>query len=124
MTMNEFKDVVVDDFSDDKIDVVMTVELIKEAMGDEAEEFLQAMEVIDAIIANPNAFHGRKAAVEANRLAALRTKIGVKAQYYKTANKTLPNAKKRNVLMTMFTALEENINTLKILAKIESSIIR
>jgi len=114
----------VNDFEGEKVDTVLTVDLIKDAMGEEAEEFLQAMQVIDAIIADPGGFHGKRALVEANRLAALRTKIGVKAQYYKTAEKSIRNTKRRNVLMTMFTALEENINALKLLGRIEASILR
>lgn len=98
-------------------DAVITIDAIREAMGEEAEEFLQAMEIVNMIIATPDNFAGKRAATEAARLAALRTVIGVKAQYYKTADRSIKNTKRKNVLMTMYQALEENINTLKLLSK-------
>lgn len=98
-------------------DTILTVDAIRDAMGEEAEEFLQAMEIINMIIANPDNFAGKRAANEAARLAGLRTVIGVKAQYYKTADRSIKNTKRKNVLMTMYQALEENINTLKLLSR-------
>lgn len=98
-------------------DSVVTIESIKDAMGEEAGEFLQVWELVNLIIDSPDSFSGKRAANEAARLAALRTVIGIKAQYYKTAERSIKNTKRKNVLMTMYQALEENINTLKLLSK-------
>lgn len=106
------------------VDVNVELSSIYDAMGEDAKEFIDAMSIVQAIIDDPHAFHGKRAAVEANRLAALRTLIGVKSQYYKTAEKSIRNTKKRNVLMTMYQALEENINTLKLLARLEGDSLR
>lgn len=102
----------------EQTDSVVTLEAIQDAMGEESKEFLEAMSIINMIIESPDSFSGKRAAIEANRLAALRTMIGVKAQYYKTAERSIRNTKRKNVLMTMFQALEENINTLKLLSRI------
>jgi len=58
--------------------------------------------------------------IHAAKLAALRTKLGARAQYYKTSEKSILQRRRKDLLMLMFTALEENINTLKLLGKIES----
>lgn len=105
------------------VDAVMTIEAIRDAMGEEAEEFLRAIEIVNMIIASPDSFAGKRAATEAARLAGLRTIIGVKAQYYKTADRSIKNTKRKNVLMTMYQALEENINTLKLLSKMGAEFI-
>lgn len=104
----------------DQTDSVVTLEAIQDAMGEESKEFLDAMNIINMIIESPESFSGKRAAIEAARLAALRTTIGVKAQYYKTAERSIKNTKRKNVLITMFQALEENINTLKLLSRIGS----
>lgn len=103
-------------------DVVITIDAVKEAMGDDADEFIAVMPIIQDMIDNPEKYHGSKAAMEAVRLAALRTKISVKCQYYKTSgDKSLTNRKRKDVLMAMYQALEENINALKLTARIDFS---
>lgn len=100
-----------------------TVDEIASALGRDSEEFLNCMAVVEAIIDNPAQYTGVKAGIEATRLAALRTKIGAKAQMYKSA--AVGNAdlrKRKDVLMTMYDALLENINTLKGMAKYERDI--
>lgn len=103
-----------------EVDAVITIDAIKDAMGEEAEEFLLAMSIVNMIIDSPDSFSGKRAATEAARLSALRTVMGIKAQYYKTADRSIKNTKRKNVLMTMYQALEENINTLKLLSKMGS----
>ncbi len=101
--------------------VILTIDKIKETLGDEASEFIDAMKVVQAIIERPQDYTGMKAIVEATRLAALRTKIGAKAQWYKTnGDKSLDNRKKKDVLMAMYASLEENIQTLKLAGRIEA----
>ena len=102
--------------------VRMTIDTIREAMGNDAAEFLNVMDLIQQIIENPENFHGPKALIEAARLAALRTKISMKAQYYKTVDeKTLTNRRRKDVLLAMYASLEENINTLKLLGRIDAT---
>lgn len=95
-----------------------TTEEIAEVLGKDAEEFLSCMVVVEAIIADPKPYMGLRAGVEAVRLAALRTKIGAKAQLYKSNAVGNPDLRKRkDVLMCMYDALLENIQTLKLTAK-------
>lgn len=103
--------------------VVLTIDVVTEAMGDDAGEFLKVMELVQEMIQNPENFHGSKAAIEAMRLAALRTKISAKCQYYKTApEKTLTNRRRKDVLMAMYASLEENINCLKLMARLDHKV--
>lgn len=104
-------------------DPEFTVEQIAEALGRDADEFLACMEVVQAMIDNPHQYTGVRAGIEATRLAALRTKIGMKAQMYKSASVGNPDLRKRkDVLMTMYDGLVENINCLKAMAKYEREI--
>lgn len=100
-----------------------TIEEIAEVLGKDADEFLACMEVVEAMIADPHNYTGARAGVEAVRLSALRTKLGMKAQLYKSA--AVGNAdlrKRKDVLMCMYDALLENINCLKGMAKYEREI--
>jgi len=106
-------------------EVVLTIDVIADAMGDDAAEFLTVMPIVQAMIDKPENFHGAKATMEAVRLAALRTKISMKAQYYKTAKPTpgldaLTIRRRKDVLMSMYSSLEENINALKLAARIDA----
>jgi len=106
--------------------VVLTLDTIRDAMGDDALEFINVMELVQQMIDHPEAFHGPKALITAVQLAALRTKISMKAQYYKTAkptgaDKVLLNRRRKDVLLSMYTSLEENINTLKLMGRIDAS---
>lgn len=100
-----------------------TVEEIALVLGDDAAEFLECMKVADTIIDDPRHYTGILAGLEASRLAALRMKIGAKAQMYKSAS--VGNAelrRRKDVLMTMYDALLENINCLKGLARYEREV--
>lgn len=97
---------------------------LDEVMGalssQEYQEFELCMEIVQKILDRPNAMMGSEALVAAAKLAALRTKIGARAQYYKTTDKSIIQRRRKDLLMTMFTALEENINTLKLLGRVEA----
>lgn len=101
-----------------------TVDEIAKVLGEDADEFIACMRLVDAIIENPGVYTGVKAGLEASRLAAYRTRIGAKAQMYKSA--AVGNAdlrKRKDVLMTMYDSLLENINTLKGLARYEREVL-
>ncbi len=88
--------------------------------SEEFSEFSKAMAVVQDILDNPSTYVGSRALVEAARLAAIRTKIGARAQYYKVAEKSIIQRRRKDLMLTMFSALEENINTLKLLGRIEA----
>lgn len=105
-------------------DVHVTLEEIFAVLTrDEYAPFIDAMMVVEDIIDNPSKYVGSQALVSAARLAALRTKIGIRAQYYKTSEKSITQRRRKDLLLTMFSALEENINTLKLLGRIESKMV-
>lgn len=88
--------------------------------SEEYQEFSACMDIVQKILDRPNAMMGSEALVAAAKLAALRTKIGARAQYYKTTDKSIIQRRRKDLLMVMFTALEENINTLKLLGRVEA----
>ncbi len=88
--------------------------------SEEYKEFSDCMDIVQKILDRPNAMMGSEALVAAAKLAALRTKIGARAQYYKTTDKSIIQRRRKDLLMVMFTALEENINTLKLLGRVEA----
>lgn len=103
-------------------DQQFSAEEIVKVMGNDAEEFLSCMATVEAIISDPRAYTGAQAIVEANRLAALRTKIGIKSQMYKTAEKSLIQRQRKDIFFTLYHSLEENINCLKLLGKYEMEV--
>lgn len=99
----------------------MTLQLVKDAMGNEAEEFIAVMNVIQDIIDHPERYHGPAAIKYATLLAAYRTKISLKAQWYKTSgDKSIEARRKKDTLMSMYASLEENINTLKLSGRLDA----
>jgi len=102
-------------------DISMTVTQLRESLGEDAEEFIEVMSVVQDIIDNPNSYHSTKAVKYAAILAAYRYKVGIKAQHYKTSgNSSIINRRRKDVFQTMYHALEENINTLKLLGRIDA----
>jgi hypothetical protein len=91
---------------------------------EEFPEFERVMEFCQRVLDNPTSMVGSTALVAAVQLAALRTKIGMRGQYYKTAVGDVEEkriyTRRKNLLLTMYNALEENINTLKALGKVEA----
>lgn len=101
-------------------DVEMTQESVLEALGQkEGANFLAVMDMVQAIMDDPQSMAGSSALVLAAKLAAYRTKMGVFAQLYKTQDKSIKYRRRKDILFTMYNALEENINTLKLLGRIE-----
>lgn len=87
---------------------------------EEYKELEEALTICQTILEDPTHFVGMQSLITATKLAAIRTKIGTRAQYYKTADKTLISRRRKDLLMTMYSALEENINTLKLLGRVDS----
>ena len=100
-------------------DIILSMDQIRYAMGDKAEEFVEVMNIVDDIIENPSRYIGMQAAKHAAILAAYRTKVIVKAQAYKRNSTIMSNEDKitKDIWYTLHEALEENINTLKLLAR-------
>lgn len=102
-------------------DVEVTLDEIAGCLSsEEFREFAWVMATVQDILDNPSTYVGSRALVEAARLAAIRTKIGARAQYYKVAEKSIIQRRRKDLMLTMFSALEENINTLKLLGRIEA----
>lgn len=100
----------------------ITIEDIYDALGNkEGEEFARVMMIVDDIIDNPNKYTGHQALRSAAVLAAHRTRISLRAQLYKTTDKSIVTRRRKDLLMSMYQALEENINTLKLLGKMDNS---
>ena len=101
-------------------DVHVTTEEIALCLGDDAEEFLEVRKLVEKIMDDPSQFSGLRAGLAASRLAAVRFKIGTKAQVYKKLSVGNADLRvRKDLLMTMYDALIENINTLKGLARYE-----
>lgn len=100
-------------------DIVINVELIKELMGDKSEEFIETMKIVQDIIENPDHYVGGQAVKYANVLAAYRTMMIVKSQFFKRKSSMMSEKDKfvNDIWKTMYEALSENINVLKISAK-------
>lgn len=100
-------------------DIVVDVELIGKLMGDRAREFLECMRVVQDIVDNPSDYHGVQAIKYANVLAAYRTQMIIKSQAFKRKSTMMSEQDKlvNDIWKTMYEALSENINVLKIAAK-------
>lgn len=100
----------------------VTMEEILGVLGkEEYKEFEEVMAVCASILEEPTKFVGMHSLIVAAKLASIRTKIGARAQYYKTApDKSITTRRRKDLLMTMYAALEENINTLKLLGRTDS----
>ena len=95
------------------------VDTVSKAMGDQAEEFVECMKIVQDIINRPEHYVGGQALKYANQLAAYRTMMIVKSQTYKRRSNLMDNDDKfiNDVWKTMYEALTENINVLKLCAK-------
>lgn len=100
-------------------DILIDIDMIKELMGDKGEEFIECMRIVDDIINNPDHYVGGQAMKYANKLAAYRTMMIVKSQMYKRKSSMMSERDKfvNDIWKTMYEALAENINVLKISAK-------
>lgn len=100
-------------------DIIVDPEWIAKQMGDKAEEFLECMRIVQDIINNPDTYVGAQAAKYANILAAYRTTMIVKSQMFKRKSQIMSEEDKlvNDIWKTMYEALSENINVLKIIVK-------
>lgn len=94
-------------------------ETLGSMMGDNSEEFIQCMRIVDDIINNPHDYVGGQAIKYANQLAAYRTAMIIKSQVFKRKSSIMSENDKfvNDIWKTMYEALGENINVLKIAAK-------
>lgn len=99
-------------------------EIIGVLSKDEHAEFILVLQEMQNILDEPGSMVGSQALVSAAKIAALRTKIGLRAQWYKTSEKSDIQRRRKDLLMSLYASLEENINTLKLLGRIEGSMIR
>lgn len=100
-------------------DIIVDVSFIANNMGDRSKEFLECMRIVQDIIDNPNHYHGIQAIKYANILAAYRTQMIIKSQAFKRRSTMMSEQDKlvNDIWKTMYEALSENINVLKISAR-------
>ena len=101
------------------MDIVVNEEWLASQMGDKAKEFVECMRIVQDIIYNPDHYVGMQAIKYANILAAYRTQMIVKSQGFKRRSSIMNEQDKlvNDVWKTMYEALTENINALKISGK-------
>lgn len=100
-------------------DMIINREILANHMGDKAEEFLECLRIVEDIIENPDHYVGFQAIKYANVLAGYRTLMIVKSQMYKRKSTMMSEQDKfvNDIWKTMYEALTENINALKLAAK-------
>jgi hypothetical protein len=100
-------------------DMIINKEILANHMGDKAEEFLECLRIVEDIIENPDHYIGFQAIKYANILAGYRTLMIVKSQMYKRKSTMMSEQDKfvNDIWKTMYEALTENINALKLAAK-------
>ena len=101
------------------MDIVVNEEWLASQMGDKAKEVVECMRIVQDIIDNPDHYVGMQAIKYANILAAYRTQMIVKSQGFKRRSSIMNEQDKlvNDVWKTMYEALTENINALKISGK-------
>ena len=100
-------------------DIIVDVDFIANNMGDRSQEFIECMRIVQDIIDNPQDYYGIQAIKYANILAAYRTQMIIKSQAFKRRSTMMSEHDKltNDIWKTMYEALAENINVLKIAAK-------
>jgi hypothetical protein len=100
-------------------DIIVDPEWLASQMGDKATEFIECMRIVQDIIDNPDFYVGAQALKYANILASYRTMMIVKSQSYKRKSSIMSEEDKfaNDIWRTMYEALVENINVLKIIGK-------
>ena len=100
-------------------DIIVDVDFIAQHMGDRSKEFIECMAIVQDIIDNPNHYVGAQTIKYANLLAAYRTQMIIKSQAFKRRSSLMSDQDKmvNDIWKTMYEALAENINVLKIAAK-------
>lgn len=100
-------------------EIIVDEEFLAQQMGDKATEFIECMRIVQDIIDNPEHYVGMQAIKYANVLAAYRTQMIVKSQAFKRRSTIMTEQDKlvNDIWKTMYEALSENINALKISGK-------
>ena len=100
-------------------DIIVDVEYLAQHMGDRSHEFIECMRIVQDIIDNPDHYVGQQAIKYANVLAAYRTQMIIKSQAFKRRSTIMTEKDKfvNDIWKTMYEALAENINALKIASK-------
>jgi hypothetical protein len=100
-------------------DILINKEILASHMGDKAGEFIECLRIVEDIIQNPDHYVGLQAIKYANILAAYRTMMIVKSQMFKRKSTMMSEQDKfvNDIWKTMYEALSENINALKLAAK-------
>ena len=100
-------------------DIVVDTAFLSEQMGDKAKEFTECIRIVQDIIENPDHYIGMQAIKSANMLAGYRTLMIVKSQAFKRRSSIMSEQDKfvNDVWKTMYEALSENINALKLAAR-------
>jgi hypothetical protein len=100
-------------------DIIVDQDFLATQMGDRAHEFIECMRIVQDIIDNPEHYVGMQAIKYANVLAAYRTQMIVKSQAFKRRSSIMSDQDKlvNDIWKTMYEALTENINALKISSK-------
>lgn len=100
-------------------DIIINRDILAAQMGDKADEFVECLKIVEDIIQNPDHYTGMQAVKYANMLAAYRTLMIVKSQAFKRKSAIMDEQDKfaNDIWKTMYEALAENINVLKIAAK-------
>lgn len=98
---------------------IIDIDTIKQMMGDHAEEFIECMKIVNDIIDRPDHYVGGQAIRYANQLAAYRTTMIIKSQIFKRKSSMMDMEDKfvNDIWKTMYEALGENINVLKLSAR-------
>jgi len=98
---------------------IIDIDTINEMMGDHAEEFIECMKIVNDIIERPDHYVGGQAIRYANQLAAYRTTMIIKSQMFKRKSNMMDMEDKfvNDIWKTMYEALGENINVLKLSAR-------
>jgi hypothetical protein len=100
--------------------IIVDVDFIAQNMGDRSKEFIECMGIVQDIIDNPNHYVGLQAIKYANLLAAYRTQMIIKSQAFKRRSSMMSEEDKivNDIWKTMYEALSENINVLKLASKV------
>lgn len=98
---------------------MVDVDFIAQNMGERSKEFIECMRIVQDIIDNPQHYVGMQAIKYANLLAAYRTQMIIKSQAFKRRSSLMSEQDKitNDIWKTMYEALSENINVLKIASK-------
>lgn len=100
-------------------DIIVDQDFLISQMGERGKEFIECMRIVQDIIDNPDHYVGMQAVKHANILAAYRTQMIVKSQAFKRRSSMMSEQDKlvNDIWKTMYEALTENINALKIASK-------